>query len=111
MVGRAFDFILPLYTTLYHVIPRYTLYILYTTLQTPTMVGRVCHLSAGGRHDSMLTEDGYIIMWGSNAESQLGTGTNSDAREVGLLPLSDVTPFRRDGRRGHPLALGYGIGI
>ena len=46
------------------------------------MAGRVCSLSAGGRHDALLTEDGEVLIWGNNAEGQLATGNNIDGKEV-----------------------------
>ena len=52
------------------------------SIKIPSMAGRVHRLSAGGRHNVLLTEDGEVLVWGNNAEGQLGNGTNLDSQEV-----------------------------
>jgi alpha-tubulin suppressor-like RCC1 family protein len=47
-------------------------------LQVPGLVGVTAISSGKGEHTCALTSDGAVLCWGSNANGQLGDGTNTD---------------------------------
>ncbi|CAE8584864.1 unnamed protein product, partial [Polarella glacialis] len=52
-----------------------------------TLGHRIAYIAAGGKHNMAVTEEGRLLIWGSNEYGQLGDGTTRPRLAPGLLEL------------------------